>query len=489
MDTVISAVVPGAKLNNLAVDLSKITVGFEFEFISPISHQSFADVMRDTDLDYKIGAVTKEYAGHKTKYPGKNLYSFWHITGDDSIDTAAVSDDTKSLYGIEVISPVLPLAKAKKALLDIVAIIKRAGGTTNESCGLHITFGHPLLTTDLINFDPLKFAVFMQEDKVLERFDRERNEYAQNFSSRILKAMYEEMHELKNRVFQREQPNFEETDEANYPENYYTILPNEVTGPALTEENLQEFLTSLRVRQRFALYSHYLSINLIKLRNHCVEVRSPGGDYLSQDAQGLAQMVLHMARCLAVALDPTLLETQYVLAVRRMLKQYNAPKQATDAKRAQQELNVNEVSKASGQTSISGKVKIAGQSVLVTITHGAPDNPRADASVAWAVMVEEKHRIALRLYVDNFGITEVVLPSKYTLQTYPVVADVAQEVSNQIIRAASKMGPVPGLVKISPSISAYKKLLARFPKLAAIKMNVSTFQSRMRESGLTPVDA
>ena len=486
MNTVLSAVVPGAKLNNLAVDLSKITVGFEFEFISPISHQDFANLMRDTDPDYKIGAVTDEYAGHKTKYSGKNLYSFWHITGDDSIDTATVSDDNKTLYGIELISPVLSLSKAKKALLDIIAIIKRAGGTTNESCGLHITFGHPLLTTDLINFDPLKFSVFMQEDKILERFDRERNEYAQNFSSRILKAMYEEMHELKNRVFQREQPDFEETDEAKYPENYYTISPNELTGPALTEENLQEFLTSLRVRQRFALYSHYLSINLIKLRSHCVEVRSPGGDYLAQDPQMLAQMVLHMARCLAVALDPTLLEKQYVLAVRRMLKQYNANNPAGNTKKAQQELNVSEVSKASGQTSISGHVKIANTSVLVTITHGAPDNPKADASVAWAAMVDEKHRIALRLYVDNFGITEVVLPSKHTLQTYPILADIAQDVSNQVIRAASKMGPVPGLVKISPSVSAYKKLLARFPKLAALKMNIPAFQARMRESGLKP---
>lgn len=486
MNTATSAVVPGAKLNNLAVDLGQITVGFEFEFVSPISHAAFAKIMKDTDPDYKIGAVTSEYAGHKEKY-GSDLYTYWHITGDDSIDTLSPTDDSTRSYGIEVISPALPLTKAKKALLDIFAVIKSAGGTTNASCGLHVTLGHPKLTTDLVNFDPLKFAVFMQEDKILERFDRERNEFAQNFSARILEAMYEEMHELKNRVFQREQPDFTEDDEANYPDSYYTIAPNETTGPALTEENLQDFLTSLRVRQRFALYSHYLSINLIKLRKHCVEVRSPGGDYLSNDPQMLAQMVLHMARCLAVALDPTLLEKQYILAVRRMLKQYNSAAHSIESDRAKQEANVSDVSKSSGQTAISGHIKIADESVLVTITHGDPDNPKADANVAWAVDIDGKHRIALRLYVDNFGITEVVLPSKYNLEVYPKVKAVAEDVCNQIIRAASKVGPVPGLVKISPSVSAYKKLLKRFPKLSAIKMNIPNLQSSMRAVGLKPV--
>ena len=483
MNTATSAVVPGAKLNNLAVDLGQITVGFEFEFVSPISHAAFAKIMKDTDPDYKIGAVTSEYAGHKEKY-GSDLYTYWHITGDDSIDTLSPTDDSTGSYGIEVISPALPLTKAKKALLDIFAIIKSAGGTTNASCGLHVTLGHPKLTTDLVNFDPLKFAVFMQEDKILERFDRNRNEFAQNFSAHILQAMYEEMHGLRDRVMVREQPDFTEPDETNYPDSYFTVSPTESTGPALTEDNLQEFLTSLRVRQRFALYSHYMSINLIKLKNHCVEIRSPGGDYLNQDPEMLAQMVLHMARCLAVALDPSLLESHYLLAVKKMLRQYNPDNTGVDKKKTQQELNVAEVSKSRGPTSISGHLNIAGQNVLMTVTHGDVANPKADANVAWAVPVNDKSRIALRMYVDNFGITEVVIPDKKVLQQYPTVKDVAQSVCDQILSIANRMKPVPGFIKLAPSVAAYKKLLARFPKIASIKLNKASLEAQMKLSGI-----
>lgn len=481
----ISAVVPGAKLNDLALDLSKITVGFEFEFVSSVSHADFAKEMKGTDPDYKIGAITDEYAGHKKWGTSAPRYKVWHITGDPTIET---SDDlrkkAKGKYGIELISPALPINRVKRTLLDILAIIHRVGGTSNASCGLHVTFGHPDLNVSLENFDPLKFSIFLQEDKLLAKFDRSRNEFAQNFSAQILQAMHEEMTQLGGKVMERESPNFEVEDESDYPSSYNQVDPNESTGPALTDENLKDLINTTRVRQRFALYSHYMSINLIKLKNHCVEIRSPGNDYLSRSPDELVQMVLHMARCLALAMSPSMLEDKYVLAVRRMLKQYNPVRTNYDFSRQQKELTVQEAVRTRGSANIGGYVHLAGHSVHLVLTHGDAKNPKSEASATWTVSGSGGGRVALRLYVDTFGNAEAVVPSKETLDKHPATKDVVAALSIDLIKASEKQSALPGLLRLAPSVAAYKSLLERFPKLSALKLNVTKFRDDLVAGGV-----
>lgn len=460
----LSAVVPGVKLNDLSLDLSKVTVGFEFEFLSPLSHEEFAKAMKDHDPDYRIGVVSSGYATHKNWGTSATRYKVWHITGDPSIDTGSKNKST----GIELISPALPIGRAKRALIDILSLIKSTGGTTNESTGLHVTFGHPALDVTLANFDPLKFSVFMQEDKLLARFDRERNQFAQNFSASILQAMNEEINGGGSFVHVGKENDFSEKDEGAYLSGYKQEDPDDTQDIPLTDENLKDLISTLRVRQRFAQFSHYMSINLIKLRNHCVEVRSPGGNYLSRTPEDLAQMVAHMARCLALAMDDTLLEDKYVLAVRRMMSQYSTPPGDTsDIGKRQLAIDLDDALRTKGSTSLSSMVSIAGQQVKLTITHGSANNARAEATAAYNI----NNKTVLKLIVDKTGVTTVSNPGVDRIIGIKGAREVVIAVCLGLLQASSKGKPIPGLVKLASDVKVYKQIQARFPKLTSIKLD------------------
>jgi hypothetical protein len=219
------------------------------------------------------------------------------------------------------------------------------------------------------------------------------------------------------------------------------------------------------------------------LRKHCIEVRSPGGDYLNRDVGEMAQMVMHMARCLAVALDPELLKDKYVLAVRKMLKQYNPNRTNSDFIRTQSEKNIDDVSKSTGPTSFTGTVNIAGHTTQLTLTHGDAKNPRAEASAVWTIKVGKRLRTVLRLYVDNFGKAEAVIPTS-GLEDNPDAKEVLISVCTDLLKTSDRLKPLPGLLRMSPSADAYKKLLARFPKLAALKLDTDKLRSDLEVYGI-----
>lgn len=464
----VSAVVPGVRLNDLSLDLSKVTVGFELEFTSPLTHAEFAKAMKDYDPDYRIGVVTSEYATHKAWGTSATRYKVWHVTGDPSITI-----DKKSKHnGIELISPAFPLNRAKRALLDVLAIIKTTGGTTNESTGLHVTFGHPALDTTLSNFDPLKFSVFMQEDKILARFDRERNQFAQNFSASILQAMYEEIQADGSFVNVGKDNDFGDSNEENYLKGYNQKDPDDTQDIPLTEDNLKYLLSTLRVRQRFAQFSHYMSINLIKLRSHCVEVRSPGGDYLSRTPEDLTQMVAHFARCLALAMDDTLLEDKYVLAVKRMMSQYKPEADVPTARKQSFKHVLDEAVKENGPTSLESMISLAGTPVQLRITHGSATNAKAEATAVYNV----GGRVVIRLVVDKTGLTTITTPGADRLAGIKGASTVVNHVAVGLISVSDNSKPIPGLMNLAPDVQSYKRIKARFPKLTAIKLDPDTLQ-------------
>jgi len=316
-DSAVAAVVP--KLDLSQVDLSKLTVGFEFEFVSRLSHKSFAKSLQLAQPTWKIGTVQDKH-GLPKNVKDVEKYSVWNVTSDETVQEDA--EDLLSLtphYSIELISPVLQLNQVGDILTRVFSLIKSTGGKTNESCGLHVTFGHPDINSALTKFDPLKLGIFLREDNLLSRFGRTDNAFADNLSKRIVQAINTEIGSSGDQVTTLKGLNvFDHTP---------TSIPTtDKTGPKLTDANLAQILVSPAFRKRMAMVDHYTNISLQYLSKHRVEIRGMGGDYLNVSVKELTGRVLHMARCVAIALMPTAYVPQYVAAVRRMMPVYKAPK-------------------------------------------------------------------------------------------------------------------------------------------------------------------
>jgi len=300
-----AAVVPGLDFSD--VNISRLTVGFEFEFISPISHKKFAQALSKKYPSWKIGVISSIYNAHEQL--GAAMYNSWNITGDGSIDASP------NEFGIELISPVLKLSQVSKILESVFSLLKALKCETNDSCGLHVTFGHPKITANLTYFNPLKFGVFLQEDKLLARFGRTDNGFSLNTSKEILYELHEEM-------FRDDVTRVGTSIISPWSRTQYDKETSR-TGPKATDANLAKVLLDPRLRRRLIPIDHYQNISLSKIKNNLVEVRGMGGNYLAQSTTTLVNIVKHLARCLVISLSPTAYQAQYILAVKRMLNEYN----------------------------------------------------------------------------------------------------------------------------------------------------------------------
>jgi hypothetical protein len=87
------------------------------------------------------------------------------------------------------------------------------------------------------------------------------------------------------------------------------------------------------------------------------------------------------------------------------------------------------------------------------------------------------------LYVDNFGKAEAVIPTS-GLEDNPDAKEVLISVCTDLLKTSDRLKPLPGLLRMSPSADAYKKLLARFPKLAALKLDTDKLRSDLEVYGI-----
>lgn len=315
----VAAVVPNVDFSQ--VDLSKLTVGFEFEFISKLSHKAFARALKMAQPTWVLGVVRDDH-GLPKNIPDDKKYSGWNVTSDET-----VQEDTEDLlsmtphYSIELISPVLKLSQVADVLDRVFKLIKSTGGTTNDSCGLHVTFGHPDLNSSLTKFDPLKLGIFLREDNLLARFGRTDNSYADNLSKRIIGAINTELAIPEDSVTSLRGQNV-------FSEEPNKLPVTDKTGPKLTDANLEKVLLSPAFRKRMAMVDHYTNISLQYLPKHRVEIRGMGGNYLAISTKEFTGRILHMARCVVISLMPKAYVPQYIAAVRKMMAVYSAPKQS-----------------------------------------------------------------------------------------------------------------------------------------------------------------
>jgi hypothetical protein len=205
------------------------------------------------------------------------------IEPDSSLD-ADDSDD----YGLEIVSPPMPLPEAIEQLRRIIDWANGPGDAyTNSSTGLHMGVSLPFKGGDV---DPIKLILFMGDKNLLETFGRESNTYARSAYERL---------ESKIRGMRN-------------------AGPKQIEGVLnLMKNNLIE-LANLQM-QRGVLGDKYVSVNP---HDGYIEFRGPGGDYLSKESEidgVLENTMLRLAYAMSIAGDNSAYRKEYAKKLYKVL--------------------------------------------------------------------------------------------------------------------------------------------------------------------------
>ena len=305
-------------------DLSSVTVGFEFEFICKARIWPQLPKLVSENLG-PVGEVSKLYGNHQQR---DDALTAWHITGDSSIkdydlgeeddeperesgesqeDYDARYDKAQGEEGVELVSPVLKASEALETLNKVLKLLKSMGAKTNHSCSLHVTLGHPKIKDYL---DPIKFAVFLGDDKILQRFGRANNPYASSFIQLVQHTLANEndFYNATNadgQVIDEDSwdPDDLEQDIAKTPFETMNqeLLSHSVRDPGFINEARRKLLTYLTQFNSGVYSDRYHSINLQKVDSNVVEYRAIGSDYLSENPAALSGIVRRVMYALLVA--------------------------------------------------------------------------------------------------------------------------------------------------------------------------------------------
>ncbi len=221
--------------------------------------------------------VSSGYHG-AARRPGQYI-----IEPDSSLD-ADGSDD----YGLEVVSPPLPLPEAVEQLRRIIDWANGPGDAyTNSSTGLHMGVSLPYKGGDV---DPVKLILFMGDKNLLELFGRESNTYARSAYERL----ESKIRGLKN------------------------AGPKQISGIMdLMKNNLIELAE--RDLQRNLIGDKYVSVHP---QDGYIEFRGPGGDYLSKEDEidgVLENTMLRLAYAMSIAGDNSAYRNEYAKKLYKVL--------------------------------------------------------------------------------------------------------------------------------------------------------------------------
>jgi len=205
------------------------------------------------------------------------------IEPDSSLD-ADDSDD----YGLEIVSPPMPLPEAIEQLRRIIDWANGPGDAyTNSSTGLHMGVSLPYKGGDV---DPIKLILFMGDKNLLETFGRESNTYARSAYERL---------ESKIRGMRN-------------------AGPKQIAGVLdLMKNNLIELAD--REMKRGVLGDKYVSVNP---HDGYIEFRGPGGDYLSKEDEingVLENTMLRLAYAMSIAGDNAAYRKEYAKKLYKVL--------------------------------------------------------------------------------------------------------------------------------------------------------------------------
>ena len=199
---------------------------------------------------------------------------------------SSLHPDDRGEYGLEFISPPLPVGQLLDDLSKVQSWAGSYGCYTNSSCGLHINVSLP--DADFDNLDYVKLALFLGDQYVLDQFGRAGNEYCNSALDRI-DARIQNIKDVT------------------------PIMDNLKNGLALTASRAIHGVET----------NKYTSINI---KGGYIEFRSPGGDWLDENF-GLIQDTLYR---FVVAMDIAMDQTKYTKEYAKRLYKMLAPQNGDD---------------------------------------------------------------------------------------------------------------------------------------------------------------
>jgi hypothetical protein len=221
---------------------------------------------------------------------------------------------------VELISPVLRVEEVGPTLNLVWRILHDTGAYTNDSCGLHINIGHLGGGLTSKDFNPIKLALFLEDDRILRSMGRDTNLECQAFLSYVRGVVHADLRSgFKHIIGPYETPALPEKLRDHKTNKHVPIDYDVVT---IVDKIAHDPKTRLRLSNSF---DKNISINLTKLSadpgdTPIIEYRAPGNEWSSKSPRQFEGIARKLAAAAKVAMDPNaLLESYRALIVRDIL--------------------------------------------------------------------------------------------------------------------------------------------------------------------------
>lgn len=120
----------------------------------------------------------------------KNIKEKFTCKADYSIESGRSNQ-------IEIVTPVWNLKEGIENIERVFDFLDLTNAVTNNTCGLHVNIG-PMKGIDVSEFNPIKLAMFSNDDHWLERFKRKHNQYSKPFMKKLQLNIKEFSHRKEN---------------------------------------------------------------------------------------------------------------------------------------------------------------------------------------------------------------------------------------------------------------------------------------------------
>jgi hypothetical protein len=256
----------------------------------------------------------------------------WIVEPDSSLDP-----DDREDYGLEIVSPPLPLLDALEKLQEVTDWANNpneGNAYTNQSTGLHMGVSVPYKGGDV---DYLKLILFLGDEYVLQSFGREANTYTKS-------AMQK------------------------FRENIKSGRADPAGALMLMKNNLIEF--AQREIQKGVGEGKYTSAHI---QNGYIEFRSAGGDWLAEesaDPQKLSSTMLRYARAMQIAANPAEERREYAKKLYKLVAPEGDSQLALFSQYAAGEIDKDQLKKSWAEKTIGAERKMNQRWKLYQIADG-----------------------------------------------------------------------------------------------------------------------
>jgi len=223
-------------------------------------------------------------------------YTTWTVLPDGSLTT--VERYTKDVIGIEIISPVMPLAEGLEYMQKILKVIEdpsvlgfgTLSGVTTMDTGFHINLG-----IGGKQIDYLKLIMLMGDHATLQQYGRGFYDQAEPMLPNIINSI--------------------DTD----PAKAIPLINQLVKKTGITQADMTNVITNLKKQ---VPVDKFQSVNLTKLENGYIEFRAAGGKDYHTAFNKIRMTVLQLAVWMYVATQPDIYKNEYYKALVKFIQTF-----------------------------------------------------------------------------------------------------------------------------------------------------------------------